>query len=72
MESLFNSTFDHNGKKAVVPYATEADVQGLLTMLFTNWLSGGNPPLKMKFTIYTTSSRSISPDPLQSPHIGGG
>jgi len=48
-ESLFNSTFDHNGRKAVVPFATEADVQGLLTMLFTTWLSGGNPPLFMDF-----------------------
>ena len=26
-----------------------ADVQGLLTMLFTGWLSGGNPPLFMDF-----------------------
>ncbi|MHC4639084.1 MAG: hypothetical protein ACYTBV_16530, partial [Planctomycetota bacterium] len=34
MESLFNSTFDHNGRKAPTPYATEADVQALLTMLF--------------------------------------
>lgn len=49
MESLFNSTFDHNGKKAVIPYATEADVQGLLTMLFFTWLSGGEPPLFMDF-----------------------
>ena len=49
MESLFNSTFDHNGKKTVLPFATEADTQGLLTMLFTAWLSGGNPPLFMDF-----------------------
>jgi len=49
MESLFNSTFDHNGQKAPVPYATEADVQGLLTMLFMTYLSGGNPPLFMDF-----------------------
>jgi len=49
MESLFNSTFDHNGNKAVLPYATEADVQALLTMLFMTWLSGGNPPLFMDF-----------------------
>ncbi|MCP4682387.1 MAG: hypothetical protein GY864_08630, partial [Desulfobacterales bacterium] len=33
-ESLMNSTFDHNGPKAVIPFATEADTQGLLTMLF--------------------------------------
>jgi L-fucose/D-arabinose isomerase len=49
MESLFNSTFDHQGPKASVPYATEADVQGLLTMLFMTYLSGGNPPLFMDF-----------------------
>lgn len=49
MESFFNSSFDHNGRKAPVPYATEADVQGLLTMLFMTYLSGGNPPLFMDF-----------------------
>ena len=49
MESLFNSTFDHNGKKAPMPYATEADVQGLLTMLVFTWLTAGNPPLFMDF-----------------------
>lgn len=49
MESLFNSTFDHNGPKPVVPFATEADTQALLTMLFFTYLSGGNPPLFMDF-----------------------
>ncbi len=49
MESLFNSTFDHNGPKAPMPYATEADVQGLLTMLPFTYLTGGNPPLFMDF-----------------------
>lgn len=49
MESFFNSTFDHNGRKAPVPFATEADVQGLLTMLFMSALTGGNPPLFMDF-----------------------
>lgn len=49
MESLLNSTFDHNGAKPALPYATEADTQGLLTMLFMTWLSGGNPPLFMDF-----------------------
>ncbi len=49
MESLFNSTFDHNGPKAPTPYATEADAQGLLTMLFFTYLTGGNPPLFMDF-----------------------
>jgi len=49
MESFFNSTFDHNGRKAPLPFATEADVQGLLTMLFMTYLSGGNPPLFMDF-----------------------
>jgi len=49
MESLFNSTFDHRGKKPPFPFATEADVQGLLTMLFFSYLTGGNPPLFMDF-----------------------
>ena len=49
MESFFNSTFDHNGPKTALPYATEADVQGLLTMLSMTYLSGGNPPLFMDF-----------------------
>ncbi len=49
MESLLNCTFDHNGAKPAMPFATEADVQGLLTMLFCTWLSGGNPPLFMDF-----------------------
>lgn len=49
MESLFNSTFDHTGSRPVIPYATEADVQALLTQLFMTWLSGGNPPLFMDF-----------------------
>ena len=48
-ESFFNSTFDHNGKKVPTPFATEADVQGLLTMLFFSALTGGNPPLFMDF-----------------------
>lgn len=48
-ESLMNSTFDHTGRKTVTPFATEADVQGLLTMLVMTWLSGGNPPLFMDF-----------------------
>lgn len=49
MESLFNSTFDHKGPKPPLPFATEADVQGLLTMLFFTHLTGGNPPLFMDF-----------------------
>ena len=49
MESLLNSTFDHNGPKPATAFATEADAQGLLTMLSTCWLSGGNPPLFMDF-----------------------
>lgn len=49
MESLFNSTFDHHGPKPVTPYATEADVKGLMTMLFMTYLSGGHPPLFMDF-----------------------
>ena len=49
MESLFNSTFDHNGPKPPIPYATEADAQGLLTMLFFTYLTAGSPPLFMDF-----------------------
>jgi len=49
MESLFNSTFDHNGPKPPLPYATEADAQGLLTMLFFTYLTAGSPPLFMDF-----------------------
>jgi L-fucose/D-arabinose isomerase len=49
MESFFNSTFDHNGPKVPTPFATEADVQGLLTMLFFSSLTGGQPPLFMDF-----------------------
>lgn len=49
MESFFNSTFDHNGRKIPTPFATEADVQGLLTMLFLSSLTGGKPPLFMDF-----------------------
>jgi len=49
MECFLNSTFDHNGSKPAQPFATEADMQGLLTMLFMTYLSGGNPPLFMDF-----------------------
>lgn len=49
MEALFNSSFDHSGRRPPTPFATEADVQGLLTMLFLTWLSGGSPPLFMDF-----------------------
>jgi len=48
-ESFFNSTFDHNGRKVPMPFATEADVQALLTMLFFSALTGGQPPLFMDF-----------------------
>jgi len=48
-ESLFNTTFDHNGAKSPIPFGTEADMQGTLTMLFSSWLTGGNPPLFMDF-----------------------
>ena len=49
MECFFNSTFDHKGKKAPVPFATEADMQALLTMLIFSCLTAGNPPLFMDF-----------------------
>jgi len=48
-ESLFNSSEDHTGPKAVVPFATENDIQGLLTMLTYCYLSGGKPTLFMDF-----------------------
>ena len=48
-ESLFNSTADHNGPKPVVPFATENDVQGLLTMICHCYLSGGEPTLFMDY-----------------------
>jgi len=48
-ESLFNSTEDHTGRKTVVPFATENDIQGLLTMIAYCWLSGGGPTLFMDF-----------------------
>jgi L-fucose isomerase len=48
-ESLFNSTEDHTGKKTVIPFATENDIQGLLTMIAYCYLSGGKPPLFMDF-----------------------
>ncbi len=49
MESFFNATFDHTGRKMPLPFATEADVQGLLTMLFMSALTAGAPPLFMDF-----------------------
>jgi L-fucose isomerase len=49
MESFFNSTFDHNGRKVPTPFATENDVQALLTMLVMSSLTGGQPPLFMDF-----------------------
>lgn len=44
-EALFNSTFDHKGKKSAIPFATENDVQGLLTMMCYSALTGGEPIL---------------------------
>lgn len=48
-ESLFNSTEDHTGKKTVIPFSTENDIQGLLTMIAYCYLSGGKPTLFMDF-----------------------
>ncbi len=48
-ESLFNSTEDHTGRKTVVPFATENDIQALLTMIAYCFLSGGKPTLFMDF-----------------------
>lgn len=44
-EALFNSTFDHTGKKATIPFATENDVQGLVTQVLMAALTGGEPCL---------------------------
>jgi len=48
-ESLFNSSEDHTGYKPVIPFATENDIQGLLTMLAYCYLTGGKPTLFMDF-----------------------
>lgn len=48
-EALFNSSADHTGRKTVIPFATENDVQGLLTMLPYCYLSGGKGTLFMDF-----------------------
>ena len=48
-ESLFNSSEDHTGQKPVIPFATENDIQGLLTMIAYCYLSGGQPTLFMDF-----------------------
>jgi len=48
-EALFNSTEDHTGNKTVIPFATENDIQGLLTMVTYCYLSGGKPTLFMDF-----------------------
>jgi L-fucose/D-arabinose isomerase len=48
-ESLFNSSEDHTGRKPVIPFATENDIQGLLTMIAYCYLSGGQPTLFMDF-----------------------
>ncbi|MDI6849649.1 MAG: hypothetical protein QME69_07640 [Candidatus Saccharicenans sp.] len=48
-ESLFNSTEDHTGQKPVIPFATENDIQALLTMICYCYLSGGRPTLFMDF-----------------------
>ena len=43
MESLFNSTFDHNGPTSRrCPSPPRPTCRACLTMLFTTWLSGGN------------------------------
>jgi len=48
-ESLLNTSFDHNGPKQPIPFGTEADMQGVITMLVSSWLAGGAPPLFMDF-----------------------
>lgn len=44
-EALFNSTFDHRGRKPTLPFATENDHQGLLTQVVMSALTGGEPCL---------------------------
>ncbi len=48
-ESLFNATFDHTGKKAAIPFATENDFQALMTMVCYSALTGGEPVLFADF-----------------------
>lgn len=48
-ESLFNSTFDHQGRKPAIPFATENDFQALLTMTLYSALTGGEPTLFADF-----------------------
>jgi L-fucose isomerase len=70
-ESLFNSTEDHTGRKAVVPFATENDVQGLLTMIAHCFLTGGHPLLFMDFRkVYEpweveNNARAVGLDPAK-------
>ncbi|MHC4788810.1 MAG: hypothetical protein ACYS8K_06360 [Planctomycetota bacterium] len=72
MESLFNSTFDHAGPKPPLPYATEADVQGLLTMLLMTYLSGGEPPLFMDFRkVWEPWEINALAEKLQLPGLDG-
>jgi L-fucose/D-arabinose isomerase len=44
-EALFNSTFDHRGPKAAIPFATENDYQALVTQVLMAALTGGQPCL---------------------------
>ena len=70
-ESLFNSNFDHNGEKAVMPFATEADCQALLTMLFTSWLTGGGAPLFMDFRkVWDNTDLKAAADELNISYKG--
>ena len=48
-ESLFNSTHDFRSAKVPKSFATETDVQALLTMVFNSYLSGGEPGLFMDY-----------------------
>lgn len=44
-EALFNSSFDHTGRKSPMPFATENDFQALVTMTCFWALTGGSPTL---------------------------
>ena len=49
MESLFNSTFDHNGTKAPAAVCHRGRRSGAFDNAVYDILSGGNPPLFMDF-----------------------
>lgn len=49
MESLFNSPFDHSGKKTVMPFSGMGDLQHLMMGIIMTSLSGGGYPFFSDF-----------------------